>query len=536
MGPRAWALLFVLCGTIFLEGIDVAMLAVAIPSIRSDLGLPTDTAAWVMSAYVLGYAGFTLLGGRAADLLGRRRMFLTWLTVFLAFSGLGGFATEGWTLIVARFVTGVAAAFMTPAALSLITTSYAEGPQRNKALLIFAGTAAGGFSLGLVIGGLLTQLGWRWVFFAPVLLAGALLMAAVRLIPAQPTGTGKPRTGEPRSTEARTGKPRDPGKGRPRRRTEGFDLLGAVTAAGAMLLAAYAVIRLEHGLDGWWLTATTAAAATALLVVFVAVERRTATPLVRLGIFREGSVVRADLGALLFVGAFFGFQFVLTLYLQELRGWSSLQTAIALVALGCDAILAPTLTPRLVTRFGHGRVILGGFVLAIVAYGLFLPVGMDWSYAAMFPTLIIAGTAFALAYGPLTIAATDGVAESEQGLASGLLNTFTQFGSAVGISAVTAVYGLASQGAAAGPDPDPEATLSAFRAALVVPVVMVTLGALLSSFGLGRRPEPTAQAAAPAAAVTGAAPGAAPEAAVVATPGLSALSGLPANRGPQEPS
>ncbi|MEU8864528.1 MFS transporter [Streptomyces umbrinus] len=471
MGTRAWALLLVLCGTIFLEGIDVAMLAVAIPSIRSDLDLPTDTAAWVMSAYVLGYAGFTLLGGRAADLLGRRRMFLTWLTVFLAFSGLGGFATEGWTLIVARFVTGVSAAFMTPAALSLITTSYEEGEQRNKALLVFAGTAAGGFSLGLVIGGLLTQLGWRWVFFAPVLLAGALLVAAVRLIPAMPL------TKEPEKNP-----------GRPRRRTEGFDILGATTAAAAMLLAAYAVIRLEHGLDGWQLTAGAALAATTLLVVFVAVERRTPTPLVRLGILRTGSVVRADLGALLFVGAFFGFQFVLTLYLQELRGWSSLQTAIALVVLGCDAILAPTLTPRLVTRFGHAKVILGGFVLAVVAYGLFLPVGMDWSYAAMFPTLIIAGTAFALAYGPLTIAATEGVAESEQGLASGLLHTFTQFGSAIGISAVTAVYGLASSGASAGSDPD--ATLSAFRAALIVPVAMVTLGALLSSFGLRSRTKP----------------------------------------------
>ncbi|WP_419666513.1 MFS transporter [Streptomyces sp. 2-1] len=471
MGTRAWALLLVLCGTIFLEGIDVAMLAVAIPSIRSDLDLPTDTAAWVMSAYVLGYAGFTLLGGRAADLLGRRRMFLTWLTVFLAFSGLGGFATEGWTLIVARFVTGVSAAFMTPAALSLITTSYEEGEQRNKALLVFAGTAAGGFSLGLVIGGLLTQLGWRWVFFAPVLLAGALLVAAVRLIPAMPLT-----------------KEREKSPGRPRRRTEGFDVLGATAAAAAMLLAAYAVIRLEHGLDGWQLTAGAALAATTLLVVFVAVERRTPTPLVRLGILRTGSVVRADLGALLFVGAFFGFQFVLTLYLQELRGWSSLQTAIALVVLGCDAILAPTLTPRLVTRFGHGKVILGGFVLAVVAYGLFLPVGMDWSYAAMFPTLIIAGTAFALAYGPLTIAATDGVAESEQGLASGLLHTFTQFGSAIGISAVTAVYGLASSGASASSDPD--ATLSAFRAALIVPVAMVTLGALLSSFGLRSRTKP----------------------------------------------
>ncbi|WP_405955376.1 MFS transporter [Streptomyces phaeochromogenes] len=543
MGTRAWALLLVLCGTIFLEGIDVAMLAVAIPSIRSDLDLPTDTAAWVMSAYVLGYAGFTLLGGRAADLLGRRRMFLTWLTVFLAFSGLGGFATEGWTLIVARFVTGVSAAFMTPAALSLITTSYEEGEQRNKALLVFAGTAAGGFSLGLVIGGLLTQLGWRWVFFAPVLLAGALLVAATRLIPHQPhqprpaesenaesenaeSENAESENAESENAESENAEPGnaepEKGPGRPRRRTEGFDILGAATAAAAMLLAAYAVIRLEHGLDGWRLTAGAALAATTLLVVFVAVERRTPTPLVRLGILRTGSVVRADLGALLFVGAFFGFQFVLTLYLQELRGWSSLQTAIALVVLGCDAILAPTLTPRLVTRFGHAKVILGGFVLAVVAYGLFLPVGMDWSYAAMFPTLIIAGTAFALAYGPLTIAATDGVAESEQGLASGLLHTFTQFGSAIGISAVTAVYGLVSSGASAGSDPD--ATLSAFRAALIVPVAMVTLGALLSSFGIGSRTKPpTAGASAVPAVPTTAA------ATVIAATPADAIPGASAN-------
>ncbi|WP_405544908.1 MFS transporter [Streptomyces phaeochromogenes] len=536
MGTRAWALLLVLCGTIFLEGIDVAMLAVAIPSIRSDLDLPTDTAAWVMSAYVLGYAGFTLLGGRAADLLGRRRMFLTWLTVFLAFSGLGGFATEGWTLIVARFVTGVSAAFMTPAALSLITTSYEEGEQRNKALLVFAGTAAGGFSLGLVIGGLLTQLGWRWVFFAPVLLAGALLVAATRLIPHQPhqprpaesenaeSENAESENAEPGNAEPGNAEP-EKGPGRPRRRTEGFDILGAATAAAAMLLAAYAVIRLEHGLDGWRLTAGAALAATTLLVVFVAVERRTPTPLVRLGILRTGSVVRADLGALLFVGAFFGFQFVLTLYLQELRGWSSLQTAIALVVLGCDAILAPTLTPRLVTRFGHAKVILGGFVLAVVAYGLFLPVGMDWSYAAMFPTLIIAGTAFALAYGPLTIAATDGVAESEQGLASGLLHTFTQFGSAIGISAVTAVYGLASSGASAGSDPD--ATLSAFRAALIVPVAMVTLGALLSSFGIGSRTKPPTAGASAVPAVP-AAPTTAAATVIAATP-ADAIPGASAN-------
>ncbi|MFF9426072.1 MFS transporter [Streptomyces sp. NPDC004290] len=452
MSLRAWSLLLVLCGTIFLEGIDVAMLAVAVPTVRADLGLTTGTAAWVMSAYVLGYAGFTLLGGRAADLLGRRRMFLGWLAVFLVFSGLGGLADQGWTLILARFVTGVAAAFMTPAALSIITTSYEEGPQRNQALLVFAGTAAGGFSLGLVIGGLLTQLGWRWVFFAPVLLAAALLVAALRLVPKEP---------------------------RPARGQGGFDLAGALTAAGAMLLLAYGVVRLEHGLDGWTVTAAAAAGGLLLAGLFVAVERRAAVPLVRLGILRRASLVRADLGALLFVGSFFGFQFVATLYLQELRGWSSLETALALLVMGCDAVLAPTLTPRLVARFGNARVILGGFVLAVVSYALFLPVGPDWSYAAMFPTLLLTGIAFALAYGPLTIAGTEGIAEEEQGLASGLLTTATQFGSAVGIAAVTAVYGIAGGG------------LGGFRAALVVPVAMVTLGALITATGVraGRRTE-----------------------------------------------
>ncbi|MFC7649282.1 MFS transporter [Streptosporangium lutulentum] len=182
MDGRAWGVLFVLCGAIFLEGIDVAMLNVALPSIRADLGLSTGMLSGVVSAYVLGYGGFMLLGGRTADLLGHRRMFLFWLAVFLVFSGLGGFATEGWMLLVARFATGVAAAFMTPAGLALVTGNFPEGPQRTKALGVYAGTAAGGFSLGLVAGGLLASFGWRWVFFAPVILSAAILLAAIPLI------------------------------------------------------------------------------------------------------------------------------------------------------------------------------------------------------------------------------------------------------------------------------------------------------------------------------------------------------------------
>ncbi|MFI1013552.1 MFS transporter [Streptomyces sp. NPDC020965] len=440
LSGRAWALLLVLCGAIFLEGVDIAMLAIAIPTIRAELGLSTGTAAWVVSGYVLGYAGFTLLGGRAADLLGRRRMFLAWLIVFIVFSALGGFATEGWMLVVSRFVTGVASAFMTPASMSIITTSYEEGPRRNKALLIFAGTGAGGFSLGLVIGGLLTQFGWRWVFFAPVLLAGLILIAAHRLIPKQQLPV----------------------------REGGFDLAGAASAAGAMLLLTYGIVRLEHGLDGWAVTVAAVGGGLLLIGLFVGIERRSPAPLVRLGLLRRGQLVRADLGALLFLGAFMGFQFMVTLYLQEFRDWSSLKTSFALLLTGLDVLLAPTVTPYLVNRFGYGRVILSGFVMAAVGYLLFLPVGGDWSYLAMMPTLALTGTAFALAYGPLTIAATDGVAPGEQGLAGGLLQTATQFGAAVGVSSVTAVYGLM------GSD------LGAFRAALVVPVVMALVGIALA--------------------------------------------------------
>ncbi|MFF2043031.1 MFS transporter [Kitasatospora sp. NPDC058170] len=432
------------------------MLNVALPSIRADLGMSTGALSWVLSAYVLGYGGFMLLGGRTADLLGRRRMFLCWLTVFVLFSGLGGLAGEGWVLILARFATGLSAAFMTPAGLAVITTAFAEGPQRNRALLVYAGTAAAGFSLGLVAGGLLAAVSWRWVFFAPVLLAGALLLAAIPLLPRD------------------TAPVRRPG--------ERFDLAGAVTATGAMLLLVYTVVRLgEPGASAVW-TAAALAGGLALLAVFAAVERRSAAPLVRLGLLRSGPLLRANLGAMLFAGSFFGFQFVATLYLQDLRGWTPLQTGLALLAVGVDAVLAPTLTPRLVERFGNARVILGGFCLAALSYALFLPVGLDWTYPMMFPTMILTGLAFALAYGPLTIAATEGIAEEEQGLAGGLLNTSFQFGAALGLSVVTAVNLAATAG---GPG-TAQAGLEGFRAALVVPVAAVLLGALVTASGLGR--------------------------------------------------
>ncbi|MEU0935274.1 MFS transporter [Embleya sp. NPDC005971] len=449
MGARAWGMLIVLCGAIFLEGIDVAMLNVALPTIREDLGMSTGAVSWVMSAYVLAYAGLMLLGGRTADLLGRRRMFLFWLTVFLLFSGLGGFADEGWMLIVARFVTGASAAFMTPAGLAIITTSFPEGPRRNRALLFYAGTAAGGFSLGLVIGGLLTAIDWRLVFFVPVALAAVILVPALALIPEDE---------------------------RPDRAGQGFDVAGAISVTGSMLLLVYGVVRLEHPARGWGWTIAVFTGGIALLLAFVAAERRAGTPLVRLGILRSGALVRANLGAMLFAGSFFGFQFIAVFYLQEVRGWSTLETSLALLAVGADTVLAPTVTPRLVERFGNLRVILGGMLLAAVAYALFLSIDADTSYAAMFPTMLLLGLAFALAYGPLTIAATDGIDEDEQGLAGGLLYTAFQFGAALGLSSVTAV--LAGAGGS---------ELDGFRVALTVPLAGALLGAAVTVVGLRGR-------------------------------------------------
>ncbi|MEU3461902.1 MFS transporter [Streptomyces sp. NPDC006733] len=444
--------LLVLCGAIFLEGIDVAMLNVALPSIRADLGLSTGELQWVMSAYVLGYGGFMLLGGRAADLFGRRQMFVLWLTVFLLFSGLGGFATEGWMLIAARFVTGVAAAFMTPAGLSIITTGFAEGPERNKALLIYSGTGAGGFTVGLVAGGLLTAVDWRWVFFAPVALSAVILVLALAFVPAS---------------------------ARPDRSGQRVDAAGALTVTAALVLIVLAVERAAHAAIA--VSAGTLLAGSAFLAAFLVIEQRSAAPLVRLGIFRSGSLVRANLSAMLFSAGFFGFQFLVVLYLQELRDWSTLQTSLALLVVGIDAMLSPTLTPRLVHRFGNARMIFGGVLAAALAYGLFLPLGAHWSYAAMLPSLILLGVAFSLAYGPLTIAATEGIAEQEQGLAGGLLYTAFQFGAALGLAAVTAVSVAATHGQT------PAAQLDGYRAGLLVPFAAAVLAAVISAFGLRAR-------------------------------------------------
>lgn len=272
-----------------------------------------------MSAYVLGYGGFLLLGGRAADLLGRRRVFLVALGVFVVASALGGLVDDGSLLIATRFIKGVSAAFTAPAGLSIITTSFAEGPIRNRAIAVYTATGATGFSLGLVVGGLLTEIGWRWVFFVPVPVALATLAAGLWLVPRDARGVHVSRS---------------------------FDLAGAVTLTAAMLLLVFTVVEAPD--VGWGSPRTIGsfAAVAAILAAFVAIERRTALPLVRLGILRSAPLVQANLAAMMLIGGWFGFQFIATLYMQQLRGWSPLQTGLAIFPGGSSSPSLRRESPR----------------------------------------------------------------------------------------------------------------------------------------------------------------------------------------------
>jgi EmrB/QacA subfamily drug resistance transporter len=463
LSRRAWGALLVLCAALFLDAMDVSSTGVALPSIRADLGMTTSALQWVVSGYVLGYGGFLLLGGRAADLLGRRRVFLISLGVFVVASGLGALANDGSLLIATRFIKGISAGFTAPAGLSIITTNFAEGPARNKALSIYTATGATGFSLGLVFSGLLTEIGWRWVFFFPVPLALLTLIAATRLVP----DDGRPE------------------------RSGNFDIAGAIAVTAGMLLLVFTLVEAPD--VGWGSARTLAsfAGAAAILAAFVAHEQRASAPLVRLGILRSGSLVRANFGAMALVGGWFGFQFIVTLYLQQLRGWSALETGLAIFPAGLlVALLAPRMAP-LVERFGPRRLIAAGLASTAAGYALFLPIGLESGYlVAMLPTFLFTGLGFGLAYGPLNIAATNGVAPEEQGLAGGLVNTSFQFGGALVLAVVTAV-----NDASAGSGGSPQALLDGFHPAIAVSLIVALIGVVVMTLRVRTRAEPCPDAA-----------------------------------------
>ena len=448
-------LLVVLCGVLFLDGLDVSMVGVALPSINADLHLTTSQLQWIVSGYVLGYGGLLLLGGRTADLLGRRKTLLIGLSVFTVASALGGLVDDGTLLVVMRFLKGAAAAFTAPAGLSIITTTFAEGPERNRALSIYTATGASGFSLGLVLGGLLTELGWRWTFLLPVPIAITLLAIGPRVIP------------------------HDRGAALSRRR---FDIPGAVTLTTGMLLLVRTIVEAP---DQGWASAQTIGAfalSAILLSLFVAIERRSPAPLVRLGILRSSSLVRANLGMMTMFGAYVGFQFVMTLYLQTLNGWSAIQTALAFLPAGLLVALLSTRIGPIVDRIGTARLVALGALSFAVGYTAIALRGIDVapSYILeLLPTMLLLGFGFALSFPTLNIAGTSGVGDHEQGLASGLVQTSFQVGGAIGLAVVSAI--ITGQ---AGGSTDPGVVLDAYRTALVVVTGVAIAGLVIALSGL----------------------------------------------------
>jgi len=456
--PRLWAILFVLCGALFLDALDVSMIGVALPVIRTDLHLNTSSLQWIVSAYVLGYGGLLLLGGRAADLLGRRRVFLVALGLFAAASLLGGLVSGAGLLIAARFIKGMAAAVTAPAGLSLLTTTFPEGPMRNRAISIYSAFGASGFSLGLVLSGVLTEVSWRWTLLLPAPVALLTLVAAIPLIP--------------RHQEA----------GRQGRR---FDIPGGLAVTAAMLLLVYTVVSAQAA--GWASARTIGsfAVVAVLLAGFVLIEHRSRDPLVRLAIFRSGALTRANLGALTLFGSYIAFQFLLTQYLQSLMGWSAMSTALAFLPAGVVVAVLSTRMGQVISRFGPGPITLIAFACLVAGYIAFLRVGTQADYVGVIlPAVIGVGIAFGLGFSALSLAATSGVADHEQGLAASLFQTSFQVGGAVVLAVVTAVIdaGGASQVTSA------QATLGAYRPALAVITGVSMLGALVALTGVARRP------------------------------------------------
>ena len=408
-------MLVVLCGALFLDGLDLSMIGVALPSIGSDLHLSASSLQWIVSGYVLGYGSLLLLGGRASDLLGRRKVFLVAVIVFGAASVVSAVLSNDLALIALRFVKGASAAFTVPAGLSIITTRFAEGPARSRALSIYTVCGASGFSLGLVFGGLLTELGWRATVLVPGPVAIILVLVGMKVIP--------------KSTPERF-------------RLSHFDLAGASTSTAALLILVYAVVSAPTRGWGSPVTIGLLLVSVALMTGFVLIELRHPRPLVRLGILRSAGLVHANLSAAAMFGGYAAFQFVVTLYVQNSLGWSPLGMALAFLPTGLIVIASATKMDAILERYNTTVLILIGLASLTAGYVLFLRVEPGMAYVDfLLPTMLLLGVGFALCFPAVNSQATQGVVDDEQGLASGLVNTSFQIGGAIMLAVVSAILG-----------------------------------------------------------------------------------------------
>ncbi len=448
LDPRRWKALAVLAVAQFMVVLDASIVNVALPSIQRSLGFSESGLPWVVNAYTLAFGGFLMLGGRAADLFGRRRMFVVGLGLFSAASLAGGFAQSAGWLIAARGVQGLGAAILSPAALSIVTTTFTEGAERNKALGIWGALAGAGGAVGVLMGGMLTQwAGWEWVLFVNVPIGAAAAFAAPRFV-------RESKTHEQTS----------------------LDVAGALTVTGGLVALVYALV--DASSAGWGSAQTIGllALSVVLLASFVVVELRTRHPLMPLTIFRNRNVGSADAVALLVGASLFSMFFFISLYLQQVLGQSALKTGLSYLPLAISIVLSAGAASQLVTRVGPKPVLVSGLVFVTTGLVLFTQISPDGSYLSdvLLPSVIVA-VGLGLSFVSLTITAVSGVSHDEAGLASGLLNTAQQVGGALGLAVLSSV--ATSQIAGAH---DPVSLTDGFQSAFTVGAGFAALGVVLA--------------------------------------------------------
>ena len=455
--------LVLVCFAQFMVILDATITNVALPSIQRDLGFSTPDLQWVVNAYGLFFGGFLLLGGRAADLFGRRRLFLAGVSLFTLASLACGLSGEPGVLIAARAVQGLGAALVSPAALSIITTTYREGPERARALGVWGAIAGGGGAVGLLLGGFLTdQVSWQWNFLVNVPVGVAVVLAAARFVP-----------------ESRL-------EGHARQ----FDLPGAVLATSGLVALTFAIVRSSEWGFGDARTIGIAAGAIALLIGFGFVEARHRAPLVRLGILRVRTLVASNLAMFLVVGGLFAFFFFGALYLQQVHGYDALESGVAFLPMTAGIIVGSVLAQNLIRRFGAKAVLLGGLGSAALGMAWMTTLTPTDSYAAgLLPGLVLLAVGMGNAFVPLTLTATSGLDADDQGLASGLFNTSQQVGGALGLAVLSTVASnVTSSHLAIASRPD--ALVDGFTSAFTVGAALILAGGLVALVGLRRRDVP----------------------------------------------
>jgi EmrB/QacA subfamily drug resistance transporter len=465
-GVNTNAVLAIVAVAQFMVILDASIVNVALPTIKRDVGFSQESLSWILNAYTLMFGGFLLLGGRAADRLGRRRLFMAGIGLFAAASLVCGVSQSEGELLVARGFQGLGGAMVSPAALSIILTTFAEGPERNRALSVWGAIAGAGGAMGLLLGGLLVQtLSWRWVFFVNVPIGAVVLALAPRIVP------------ESRATAVARG---------------GYDVEGAVTITLGTITLVLTLIKAESW--GWTSGRTIVGfvVSAALVAAFVVIERRHEDPLVPLRIFSNRSLAASDATLLVVVAALFGMFFFLTLYMQQVLGFSALKTGIAYMPLSLTLIGASAVASRLVDRFTPKPVLAAGLVIAAVGFILLTRVSGDGDYGShVLPAMIVLAAGMGLAFVPVTIAGTSGVAPDDAGLASGLLNMTQQVGGSLGLAILSSVATSRTTSALHTGVALPAALTHGFTGAFIVGGVLCATGAVFTIVLLpGRRREP----------------------------------------------